>query len=99
MKKAANKGDLNSVHKLIVDVANMILQEAIDNNIPPTASDMAWIIKFLKDNDITADIDDVELNRLKESVKVEFDERKRNAAAIKAANESEDEDDIGAAIL
>lgn len=57
--------------------------------IPMSASDKAVIVKFLKDNNITADVDADDMQRLKE----EFDDELRKKRAERAQKVLKDSDE------
>lgn len=99
VKKSATKSRLNGLHDLVAQVGEMVLLEALELQVPPQAADMAWITKFLKDNEITADVDDATMNTLRDAVKDELAVRRETKAAeIAARIVGTDDDDLAGVV-
>lgn len=61
---AAKSSALGTLHELITEMFINDIRMCSEEGIPMSASDKAVIVKFLKDNDITAVIDDAKMKEL-----------------------------------
>lgn len=67
---AASKGRLGELHNFITEYFHKKLETAKDGGYDLSAAEEAVIVKFLKDNEISADADSVELDSLRESLNI-----------------------------
>lgn len=70
---AGKKSRLSDLHARFTEALIAELEEAQSENIPLPAADKSVIVKFLKDNNITADADDVGMSRLREDFEDELE--------------------------
>lgn len=89
---AAKSSQLGTLHELITAMFIQDIQMCKDEGIPMSASDKAVIVKFLKDNDITAVIDDAKMKELNEEFADELS--KKRAAKVLALVEQSEEDEL-----
>lgn len=61
---SAKVSKLSKLHEMLTQAFIEDLKIARDQGIPMAASDKAVIVKFLKDNNITADPDDTKMHEL-----------------------------------
>ncbi len=54
---AASTGTLSALHEMLTEMFIQDIKLSIEEGIPMSASDKAVIVKFLKDNSITAEAD------------------------------------------
>lgn len=87
---AAKLTKLSELHEVMAEMMLEEIKACREAEIPMSASDKAVIIKFLKDNNVTADIDSSELDELRNEF--EDDLAKRRAAKIEARNKAFSED-------
>ena len=64
---AGKKSRLSELHRQFTEALIKELDEADEGNYPLAAADKSVIVKFLKDNDITADVDDEALDQLRDA--------------------------------
>ena len=85
MAKASTVGELNELHALIAkSLKNRIVQD-IDDNIPTDAATLGAAIKFLKDNNVTADpADSDDLAELRNKLKEQAAQRRKTASNVVA---------------
>lgn len=67
---AASKGRLGDLHNFITEYFHKKLENAKDQGYDLSAAEEAVIVKFLKDNEISADADSVELDSLRASLNI-----------------------------
>lgn len=79
---AGKKSRLSELHARFTEALIKELEEAGAENIPLPAADKSVIVKFLKDNDITAEADDVGMSNLRDTFDELDEARKSRAAAI-----------------
>lgn len=77
---SAKVSKLAALHEMLAETFMEDLRIARDEGIPMAASDKAVIVKFLKDNNITADPDDTQMHALDEAFQKEM-QAKRNKRA------------------
>lgn len=69
MEKPASSGELGGLHALVAKSFKQRLEDDIKDNIPTDAATLGALIKFLKDNNITADPADADnLSELRETL-------------------------------
>ena len=85
MAKASTVGELNELHALIAkSLKNRIVQD-IDDNIPTDAATLGAAIKFLKDNNVTADpADSDDLAELRNKLKEQAAQRRKTVGNVVA---------------
>lgn len=89
---AAKQSALSLLHEALADMFLEDIRICKEEGIPMSASDKAVIVKFLKDNNITADVDANKMKELTDEFKDELAERRRaRAQAILAEEENTDE--------
>jgi len=84
---AAKTGTLSILHEMMAELLITEITVCKEEGIPMSASDKAVIIKFLKDNNITADVDAEDMKRLQGEFSDELSlqrEAKRQLMAAKA---------------
>lgn len=91
---AAKVSALSILHEMLAEAFIEDLRICKDEGIPMAASDKAVIVKFLKDNNITADIDADDMQELRDS----FDDELRAKRAAKAAAIIKQSEDDGGAL-
>ena len=82
---AASTGTLSALHEMLTEMFIQDIKLSIEEGIPMSASDKAVIVKFLKDNSITAEADVNDMQVLREQFQIELDAN-RAARAAKYAN-------------
>lgn len=85
MAKVSTVGELNELHALIAkSLKNRIVQD-IDDNIPTDAATLGAAIKFLKDNNVTADpADSDDLAELRNKLKEQAAQRRKTVGNVVA---------------
>ena len=90
MAKASTVGELNELHALIAKPLKNRIGQDIDDNIPTDAATLGAAIKFLKDNNVTADpADSDDLAELRNKLKEQAAQRRKtvgNVVALAAAD-------------
>lgn len=90
MAKASTVGELNELHALIAKSLKQRIEQDIDDNIPTDAATLGAAIKFLKDNNVTADpADSDDLADLRNKLKEQAAQRRKtvgNVVALAAAD-------------
>lgn len=93
---AATKSVLDSLHEALAQLLIDEIQFCKDEGIPMSAADKSVIVRFLKDNSITADLSMGAMEGLKEEFQDELTaRRKARAEAILANTTAEDDDLVG----
>lgn len=83
MTKATSVGDLNELHTLITKSLTGRIQQDIEDNIPTDAATLGAAIKFLKDNNVTADPADADdLSDLREALKLQSASRRKRVGNV-----------------
>lgn len=99
MTKAATKSRLSELHKMFTEALISELKQAGEEEIPLPAADKSVIAKFLKDNDITADVDSTEMQELRDEFEDELAaKRKARAEELLAKAGADPEDDLAGII-
>ena len=79
MAKASSMAELNELHTLITRSYTQRIKQDIEENIPTDAATLSGAVKFLKDNNVTADPAEADdLKGLRDQLKEAADKR-RNA--------------------
>lgn len=93
--RAGTKSRLASLHSMFTEALIEELKQAHDDGVPLPAADKSVIAKFLKDNDITADVDSEEMQDLRDEFDDELSAR-REARKQEILNKisSSDSDDL-----
>lgn len=93
---AAKVNKLAKLHQMITDMFIEDIRLAQQADIPMAASDKAVIVKFLKDNNITADPDDSKMQQLDKAFREQMaQKRQARAQALLARNPETDDNFIG----
>lgn len=88
---AAKQSRLSELHEMLAELFIEDIKICKSEGIPMSASDKAVIVKFLKDNSVTADVDDESMRQLRDEFKDELAAR-RQAKAQSILAPSEDDD-------
>jgi hypothetical protein len=88
---AAKSSALGTLHELITEMFINDIKMCQDEGIPMSASDKAVIVKFLKDNDITAVIDDAKMKELNDEFADELS-KKRAEKVLQLVQQSEEDE-------
>lgn len=88
---AAKISALETLHEMLTELFIEDIKICRSEGIPMSASDKAVIVKFLKDNSVTADVDDESMRQLRDEFKDELAAR-RQAKAQSILAPSEDDD-------
>lgn len=84
-KRAATLGELQELHRLIAKSLNQRIEQDIEDNIPTDAATLGAAIKFLKDNNVTADPADADdLSQLRDKLKEQSAQRRRKVGNVVA---------------
>lgn len=94
---AAKQSALSQLHEALAEMFLEDIRICKEEGIPMSSSDKGVIVKFLKDNNITADIDNSDMQKLQDEFKDELAERRR--ARAEAMLQAQDDDDELAGIL
>jgi hypothetical protein len=74
---------LNELHTLITKSLTGRIQQDIEDNIPTDAATLGAAIKFLKDNNVTADPADADdLSDLREALKLQSASRRKRVGNV-----------------
>ncbi|UOW66277.1 terminase small subunit [Aeromonas phage vB_AspA_Bolek] len=88
---AAKSSQLGTLHELITEMFINDIKMCQDEGIPMSASDKAVIVKFLKDNDITAVIDDAKMKELNAEFADELS-KKRAERVLQLVQQTEEDE-------
>lgn len=88
---AAKSSQLGTLHELITEMFINDIKMCQDEGIPMSASDKAVIVKFLKDNDITAVIDDAKMKELNDEFADELS-KKRAERVLQLVQQTEEDE-------
>lgn len=89
---AAKESTLSTLHEMLAEMFIEDIRICKEEGIPMSASDKAVIVKFLKDNSISADITSDEMQKLSQEFSDELSSRRAQKA--KSILESKDDDDF-----
>jgi len=85
MAKASSLTELNALHALIAKSLTHRIEQDIDDNIPTDAATLGAAIKFLKDNNVTADpADSDDLAQLRNKLKDQAAQRRKGVSNVVA---------------
>lgn len=85
MAKATSVAELNGLHALIAKSLTQRIEQDIADNIPTDAATLGAAIKFLKDNNVTADPADADdLSELRDKLKEQSAARRRKVGNVVA---------------
>lgn len=89
---AAKQSALSQLHEALAEMFLEDIRICKEEGIPMSSSDKGVIVKFLKDNNITADIDNKDMQKLQDEFKDELAERRREKAQalLDATNDSDE---------
>lgn len=87
-KKAATLAELQELHALIARSLNKRISQDMDDDIPTDAATIGAAIKFLKDNNVSADPADADdLTELRENLRKQTEARRaRRSNVVTLAN-------------
>lgn len=88
---AAKESTLSQLHEMLAEMFIQDIKLSIEEGIPMAASDKAVIVKFLKDNNISADIDVQQMQELRDAFQEDLDNARKSRASRllgKAADEA-----------
>lgn len=88
---AAKSSQLGTLHELITEMFINDIKMCQDEGIPMSASDKAVIVKFLKDNDITAVVDDAKMKELNDEFADELS-KKRAERVLQLVQQTEEDE-------
>lgn len=77
---AAKVSKLAQLHEMLTDMFMANIEICRAEGIPMSAADMSVMVTFLKNNNITADVDDVKMQEIKDSFQDELEEARRKKA-------------------
>lgn len=85
MAKATSVAELNELHALVAKSLNTRITLDLADNIPTDAATLGAAIKFLKDNNVTADPADADdLSELRDKLKEQSAARRRKVGNVVA---------------
>lgn len=90
---AAKKSALEALHVMLTELFMEDIKICRSEGIPMSASDKAVIVKFLKDNDVTAAPDEIKVQALRDEFQDELAakrEARRQHILMKASGTEED---------
>ena len=87
---AAKQSKLSELHEMLAEMFIQDIKMCTDEGIPMAASDKAVIVKFLKDNDITADADASDMEALRESFAEELNKKRGQYSSEFSSSSTED---------
>lgn len=90
---AAKQSALSKLHEALAEMFLEDIRICKEEGIPMSSSDKGVIVKFLKDNNITADIDNQDMQKLQDEFKDELAERRR-AKAQELLDATDDSDEL-----
>ena len=83
MAKAASLADLQELHSLIAKSLNQRITQDMEDNLPTDAATLGAAIKFLKDNNVSADPADADdLSALREKLKQQAEQRRNGRSNV-----------------
>ena len=88
---SAKKSTLETLHEMLAELFMEDIRICRSEGIPMSASDKAVIVKFLKDNDITAVIDDAKMKELNEEFADELS-KKRAERVLQLVQQTEEDE-------
>lgn len=91
---AAKQSALGMLHEALAEMFLEDIRICKEEGIPMSSSDKGVIVKFLKDNNITADIDNEHMQSLKDEFQDELAQRRAVRAAELLKETAEDADGL-----
>ena len=88
---AAKQSELSELHLMLTELFMEDIRICRTEGIPMSASDKAVIVKFLKDNSVTADVDDESMQALRDEFKDELAARRQAKAQSILAPSADDD--------
>lgn len=83
MGKSASIGDLQELHSLIAQSLNSRIKQDMVDSLPTDAATLGAAIKFLKDNNVSADpADRDDLTELRENLRRQSEARKNKRSNV-----------------
>lgn len=90
MTKAASLVELNELHRKVAESLKTRIEQDLEDNIPTDAATLGAAIKFLKDNNVTADpADAADLHDLRSKLSEAADKRRKRASNVIALAEKD----------
>ena len=83
MAKAASLADLQDLHSLIARSLNQRISQDMEDGLPTDAATLGAAIKFLKDNNVSADPADADdLSALRDKLKQQAEQRRAGRSEV-----------------
>ena len=83
MAKAASLADLQDLHSLIARSLNQRISQDMEEGLPTDAATLGAAIKFLKDNNVSADPADADdLSALRDKLKQQAEQRRAGRSNV-----------------
>lgn len=83
MAKAASLADLQELHSLIARSLNQRITQDMEDDLPTDAATLGAAIKFLKDNNVSADPADADdLSALRDKLKQQAEQRRAGRSNV-----------------
>lgn len=83
MAKAASLADLQDLHSLIARSLNQRITQDMEDGLPTDAATLGAAIKFLKDNNVSADPADADdLSALRDKLKQQAEQRRAGRSNV-----------------
>ena len=85
MAKAASLSELQDLHRLVAQSLNERIKQDMEDKLPTDAATLGAAIKFLKDNNVSADPADADdLSALRDKLREQADNRRANRGNVVA---------------
>ena len=83
MAKAASLADLQDLHSLVARSLNQRIAQDMEDDLPTDAATLGAAIKFLKDNNVSADPADADdLSALRDKLKQQAEQRRAGRSNV-----------------
>ena len=83
MTKAASLADLQALHSLVARALNQRITQDMEDGLPTDAATLGAAIKFLKDNNVSADPADADdLSALREKLRQQAEQRRAGRSNV-----------------
>lgn len=90
MAKAVSLGELQDLHRLIAASLNQRITQDMEDNLPTDAATLGAAIKFLKDNNVSADPADADdLGALRDKLREQAEQRRAQRGNVLALVKSD----------
>lgn len=90
MAKAASLAELEGLHRLIAQSLTARIKQDMDDDLPTDAATLGAAIKFLKDNNVSADPADADdLSALRDKLREQADQRRAQRGSVMALVKSD----------